>query len=130
MSSYSFLRETWVALIAWFGDATSGASNAMDVASDMRETSCYFRMFLSMPESILAATTARVSGYAVAELGVRCGGYLVCSSRVRARASDLIAGAASRTTGNIVTHAINQDANQFQKKLPVASDGRLAMPAA
>ena len=55
---------------------------------------------------------------------------LVCSSRVRASASDLIAGAASRTTGNIVTQAINQDASQFRKKFSVASDGRLAMPAA
>ena len=58
------------------------------------------------------------------------GDYLVCSSRVRASASDLIAGAASRTTGNIVTQAINRDASQFREKLSVASDGRLAMPAA
>ena len=58
------------------------------------------------------------------------GDYLVCSSRVRASASDLIAGAASRTTGNIVTQAINQDASQFQKKLSVASVGKLAMPVA
>ena len=58
------------------------------------------------------------------------GDYLVCSSRVRASASDLIAGAASRTTGNIVTQAINQDASQFRKKFSVASDGRLAIPAA
>jgi hypothetical protein len=50
-------------------------------------------------------------------------------SRVRARATDLIAGAANRTTGNIVTQAINQDASQFRKKLSVA-DGRLATPAA
>jgi hypothetical protein len=51
---------------------------------------------------------------------------------VRATASDLIAGAANKTktTGNIVIQAINQDASQFRKKLPVASDGRLAMPAA
>jgi hypothetical protein len=59
-----------------------------------------------------------------------CGDYLVCSSRVRASANDLIAGAASRTTGNIVSQAINQDVSQFRKKLSVASDGRLAMPAA
>ena len=58
------------------------------------------------------------------------GDYLVCSSRVRASASDLIAGAASRTTGNIVTQAINQDASQFRKKFSVASDRRLAIPAA
>jgi hypothetical protein len=56
--------------------------------------------------------------------------YLACSSRVRASASDLIAGAASTTTGNIVTQAINQDASQFRKKFSVASDGRVAMPAA
>ena len=29
-----------------------------------------------------------------------------------------------------MTQAINQEASQFRKKLPVASDGRLAMPAA
>jgi hypothetical protein len=58
------------------------------------------------------------------------GDYLVCSWRVRASASDLIAGAASRTTGNIVTQAINHDASQFRKKFSAASDGRLAMPAA
>jgi len=29
-----------------------------------------------------------------------------------------------------VTQAINQEASQFRKNLPVASDGRLAMPAA
>jgi hypothetical protein len=59
-----------------------------------------------------------------------CDDYPVCSSRVRASANDLIAGSASRTIGNIVTQAINQDASQFQKKLPVARDGRLAIPAA
>jgi hypothetical protein len=32
--------------------------------------------------------------------------------------------------GNIVTQAINQDTSQFQRKLPVVSDGKLAMPAA
>jgi hypothetical protein len=51
MSSYSFLRETWMAVIAWFGDATSGASDAMELGA-MYETSCCFRMFLSMRESI------------------------------------------------------------------------------
>lgn len=69
-------------------------------------------------------------GYAVVQLGALGGDYLVCSSRIRTTASDLIAGAASRTTGNIVSQAINQDASQFRKKLPAASEGRLAMAAA
>jgi hypothetical protein len=30
-----FLRETWIALIACFGDATSGASNVIDTALDI-----------------------------------------------------------------------------------------------
>lgn len=51
-------------------------------------------------------------------------------SRVMARASDLIAGAANNTTGNIITQAINHEENQFCTKWPAALDGRLAMPAA
>jgi hypothetical protein len=43
-------------------------------------------------------------------------------------ASDRIAGAASKTTGNIVIQAINQDEIQFCRKLPLASDGKLAIP--
>jgi hypothetical protein len=46
-----------------------------------------------------------------------------------ARATDLIAGAASSTIGNIVIQAINQDPSQFRKKSSVANDGKLAMPA-
>jgi hypothetical protein len=76
-------------------------------------------------------TRACIFGCADAQSGARCVDYYrVCSSRVRASASDLIAGAASRTIGNIVTQAINQDTSQCQKKLPVVSDGKLAMPAA
>jgi hypothetical protein len=41
-----------------------------------------------------------------------------------------MAGAASKTTGNIVTQAINQDDSQFCKKLPAANEGKLAIPAA
>jgi hypothetical protein len=87
----------------------------------------------NMLKSMWAARThpgPRMFGRAVAQLGARCVDYRVCSSRVRATASDLIAGAASRTIGNIVTQAINQDTSQCQKKLPVVSDGKLAMPAA
>jgi hypothetical protein len=90
-------------------------------------------MFLSMNKSMRATTTypaPRIFGCAVAQLDARCVDYLVCSSRVKISASDLIAGAASRTIGNIVTQAINQDTSQFQRKLPVARDGKLAMPAA
>jgi hypothetical protein len=43
-----------MALMAWFGDATSGASNAMELA-DMCETSCCFRTFLNMPENDFSA---------------------------------------------------------------------------
>jgi hypothetical protein len=56
--------------------------------------------------------------------------YSTASSRVSARDSDLIAGAASKTTGNIVTQAISQDTSQFRKKWPLSSEGKLAMPAA
>jgi hypothetical protein len=47
-----------------------------------------------------------------------------------ASANDLIAGAASTTTGNMAAQAINQEVAQFCKKLPRASEGKLAMPAA
>jgi hypothetical protein len=40
--------------MAWFGDATSGASNAMELA-DMCETSCCFQMFLSMRDNDFSA---------------------------------------------------------------------------
>jgi len=44
--------------------------------------------------------------------------------------SHLMAGAASTTTRNIVAYEINQDDNQFCKKRPIASAGKLAIPAA
>jgi hypothetical protein len=44
--------------------------------------------------------------------------------------SDLIAGAAARTSGNIVIHEINQDNNQFSTKPPVLMSGKLAIAAA
>ena len=55
---------------------------------------------------------------------------LAGSSLVRARERDLIAGAARRTTGDIAAHEISHDASQFHRKWPVATDGKLAMPAA
>jgi hypothetical protein len=41
-----------------------------------------------------------------------------------------MAGAAMTTSGNIVAQDISQDTIQFRKKLPVAIDGKLAIPAA
>ena len=41
-----------------------------------------------------------------------------------------MAGAATTTSGNIVAQATSQDTIQFRKKLPVAIDGKLAIPAA
>ena len=52
------------------------------------------------------------------------------SSRVRARESDLIAGAATTTSGNIVAQETSQDTTQFRKKVPADNDGTLAIPAA
>ncbi|MBP1291245.1 hypothetical protein M2192_005191 [Bradyrhizobium elkanii USDA 61] len=52
------------------------------------------------------------------------------SSRVRTKASDLIAGAARTTIGNIVAQAISQDDSQLCKKLPSTRDGKPAIPAA
>jgi hypothetical protein len=40
--------------MVWFGDATSGASNAVEPA-DMCEISCYFQIFQSMPENDFSA---------------------------------------------------------------------------
>jgi hypothetical protein len=55
---------------------------------------------------------------------------LTGSFLVRARNSDLIAGAARRTTGDIAARDISHDASQFHRKCPVATDGKLAIPAA
>jgi hypothetical protein len=41
-----------------------------------------------------------------------------------------MAGAAMTTSGNIVAQDNSQDTVQFRKKLPVAIDGKLAIPAA
>jgi hypothetical protein len=41
-----------------------------------------------------------------------------------------MAGATMTTSGNIVAQDISQDTIQFRKKLPVAIDGKLAIPAA
>jgi hypothetical protein len=58
------------------------------------------------------------------------GASRLSSSRVRMRESDLIAGAATTTSGNMVTQDTSQESIQFRKKLPEAMDGRLAIPAA
>jgi hypothetical protein len=60
-------------------------------------------------------------------LGFDRGGY---SSRVSATESDLIAGAATTTSGNMVAQETSQDTSQFRKKVPADSDGTLAIPAA
>jgi hypothetical protein len=44
--------------------------------------------------------------------------------------SDLIIGAASRTTGDITAHETSHEASQFHRKCPVAVAERLAIPAA
>src|SRR6516225_4906018 len=91
----------------------------------------YLLIDLTRSAVCTSPTRSCIFGCAIAQLGDRCVDYYrVCSSRVRASASDLIAGAASRTIGNIVTQAISQDTSQCQKKLPVVTDGKLAMPAA
>jgi hypothetical protein len=41
-----------------------------------------------------------------------------------------MAGAATTTSGSIVTHDTSQATIQFRKKLPTAIDGTLAIPAA
>ena len=58
--------------------------------------------------------------------------YSVCFliSRQSKRERDLIAGAATTTSGNIVIQDTSHDSNQFRKKLPVEIDGKLAIPAA
>jgi hypothetical protein len=44
--------------------------------------------------------------------------------------SALMAGAAARTSGNMVTHEITQDNSQFWTKPPVLTSGKLAIAAA
>jgi hypothetical protein len=44
--------------------------------------------------------------------------------------NDRIAGAATTTSGNIVAQEISQDIAQLLRKLPVARNGKLAIPAA
>jgi hypothetical protein len=56
------LRETWMALMAWFGDATSGASNATELA-DMCETPYCFQTFQSMPENDFSAKRSFCRAY-------------------------------------------------------------------
>jgi hypothetical protein len=41
-----------------------------------------------------------------------------------------MAGAATTTSGNIVAQDASHDTIQFRKKLPLAIDGKLAIPAA
>jgi hypothetical protein len=61
---------------------------------------------------------------------LRSGFQFAGSSRVRSIDSDLIAGAATSTSGNIVIHEISQDSSQFWMKPPVSMNGKLAIAAA
>jgi len=63
-------------------------------------------------------------------LGVEAGrgfSQFVGSSRVRARETDLIAGAANRTIGMVIAQEKSRDANQLLKKFPVAKTAKLAI---
>ena len=46
------------------------------------------------------------------------------------RDNDRIAGTATTTSGNIVAQETSQDITQLLRKLPVARNGKLAIPAA
>ena len=52
------------------------------------------------------------------------------SSLVSETESALIAGAANTTAGNIATHAMSQENNQWLKNCIGLGDGKLAIPAA
>jgi hypothetical protein len=52
------------------------------------------------------------------------------SSVVSATEIALIAGAANTTAGNIATHAMSQENNQWLKNCIGLGDGKLAIPAA
>lgn len=49
------------------------------------------------------------------------------SSRVRARESDLITGAANNTAGSMMAHEISQEVIQLRRKGPLPHKDKLAM---
>ena len=52
------------------------------------------------------------------------------SPLVRRKERDRITGAASTTTGNIVTHETTQDISQWARNWLTVTNGKLAIPAA
>ena len=52
------------------------------------------------------------------------------SPLVRRKEADRIMGAASTTTGSIVTHETTQDTSQWVRNWVIVTNGKLAIPAA